>query len=308
MSGKNRQSTESKQGRKKIDHDNESEGSEAAYQHPPAQPIKLPSISLNKMKSELVENREVVPKMVISKNDIISDISRETKEKELLSRKLNGPLDPIKSPPNPKIITDDLIARDMHPERFARKSLEPVDRPVYSISVDINVTDKKSSSPKRMVPTPLTPPPVAIAPSQNGTIKVIYEMYHEEFEITEGTLLTSIIDEVYCLSDIMPSCRISLSEFSPQEMRDLTEDQRFVPVDGTGMFSGLKVGGVYYCYVKQDIEQLEREKAMRTALQGRQLLDNDHSGDSLAGGLVIDDGRGFDSCTCIYGTPCVVRL
>jgi hypothetical protein len=44
-----------------------------------------------------------------------------------------------------------------------------------------------------------------------------YEIYDEEFPIKDGHMTAADIDEMYCLSDQMPKCRIMLSEISPRD-------------------------------------------------------------------------------------------
>jgi hypothetical protein len=275
--------------------------------------VKLPSISPIKPKTGLPETHEAVPKKSPTKNDLCLVNLHDTKEKETLIRKPIAPLEPIKAPPKPIIASDEssLVSSALHPERLKRKSLEPVDRPVQPISIDIKVTDKK------LTHVPYSPLPVAIEPLQNGSVKVLYEMYSEEFEIIEGTLAASCIDDLYCLSDAMPSCHLRLSKYSPQQMRELQGDgelsnvshqdaeELFLPETLEGVFSNLKVGCEYYCYVQQNSEQLEREKAMHKA-QGRGSGERGSKAEGSGEGLDNEDGRGFDSCTCIYGTPCVV--
>ena len=54
----------------------------------------------------------------------------------------------------------------------------------------------------------------------NGNVKLIYERYDEEFPIVDGTCTAAEIDDVYCLSFVMPNCLIHLSTYSPQEKRE----------------------------------------------------------------------------------------
>lgn len=49
----------------------------------------------------------------------------------------------------------------------------------------------------------------------NGNVILIYEQYNESFPIVDGKTTAENIDEVYCLSFVMPNCLIHLSRASP---------------------------------------------------------------------------------------------
>ena len=51
----------------------------------------------------------------------------------------------------------------------------------------------------------------------NGKIVVKYEMYDEEFDIVDGSTTAAAIDDLYCLSDVMPKCKIHISTISKQD-------------------------------------------------------------------------------------------
>mmetsp|Transcript_24997 Transcript_24997/g.36906 ORF Transcript_24997/g.36906 Transcript_24997/m.36906 type:complete len:356 (+) Transcript_24997:156-1223(+) len=141
--------------------------------------------------------------------------------------------------------------------------------------------------------------PCVDQPCRDGKVKIVYEMYREEFDISNGVLLEFCIDDTYCLSDVMPNCTLELSILSPQEIRDKivagASAADFYVQKEEGKFTGLEAGVSYYCYVKQDEQEILKEQ------RGRQ---NKYEYTEKNDNLERDDGRGFDTCTCIYGTPC----
>ena len=137
----------------------------------------------------------------------------------------------------------------------------------------------------------------------NGMIKVIYERYDEEFPIVNGSTTQENIDEVYCLTFVMPGCHIHLSKYPPEEQRIKVingDNDLYVSENPSGTYQDLRVGTTYYAYVEQEAERLRRDqeamaKARSTKAVGQPILEK-------------DDGRGMESCSCIYGNPCVVRI
>merc|ERR1712150_304537 len=55
------------------------------------------------------------------------------------------------------------------------------------------------------------PDAATVATGASGDVVLRYNMYAERFSVVEGRLHAASIDEVYCLSDVMPGCRIHLS-------------------------------------------------------------------------------------------------
>ena len=51
----------------------------------------------------------------------------------------------------------------------------------------------------------------------NGKVVMHYEMYDEEFDIVDGSTTAAAIDDLYCLSDVMPKCKIHISTISKQD-------------------------------------------------------------------------------------------
>jgi hypothetical protein len=153
------------------------------------------------------------------------------------------------------------------------------------------------------VPVP-EPVAVVVLPPQNGKVILIYEQYNEQFEITNGSTTAENIDEVYCLSFVMPGCLIHLSNLNPQEKRQAVIDGNldlFLEENPRGTYHGLEVDKTYYVYVEQEAEQLARDQAKM-----KQIADSMEGakkrGDAA---LTKDDGRVLESCSCIYGNPCV---
>jgi len=139
---------------------------------------------------------------------------------------------------------------------------------------------------------------------ENGDVTLIYEQYNEKFPIVSGMTTAENIDEVYCLSFVMPNCKIHLSVFSPQDKRKLEESGNidiFVKEDPSGTYKGLAADCTYYVYVEQEAEQLARDQErMRRIAEG---MDGAKKVDD--GLIKPDDGRGVESCSCLYGNPCV---
>ena len=139
---------------------------------------------------------------------------------------------------------------------------------------------------------------------ENGDVTLIYEQYNEKFPIVDGSTTAENIDEVYCLSFVMPNCKIHLSVFSPTDKRKLDETGNidiFVKEDPSGIYKGLASECTYYVYVEQEAEQLardqERMRRIAEGMEGAKKADNDL--------MKPDDGRGMESCSCLYGNPCV---
>lgn len=136
---------------------------------------------------------------------------------------------------------------------------------------------------------------------RDGEVKLIYEQYSEMFPIVNGSTTQENIDEVYCLSFVMPNCLVHLSTHDPATKRQLEIEERFeelfLPEIPRGTYQNLVADQTYYVYVEQESAQLERDQAMT-----RLRLQNDPT--ALAA-MKKDDGRVLESCSCIYGNPCV---
>jgi hypothetical protein len=141
----------------------------------------------------------------------------------------------------------------------------------------------------------------------NGTVKLLYEQYDEEFAIVDGSTTQDNIDDVYCLSFVMPECSVHLSELSPQEIREkdaecLRMEDFFVKEEPKGTYLHMKKDTNYYIYVVQQEEQLKRDQERMRLIASQMENENSNSGGD---NIVRDDGRGFEQCSCIYGNPCL---
>ena len=144
----------------------------------------------------------------------------------------------------------------------------------------------------------------------NGTVTLIYERYDEKFPIVNGTTTQANIDEEYCLSFVMPNCLLHLSVHEPTVKRirkaDGFNDDLYVPEDPEGIYHGLVDDHTYYVYAEQEAEQLARDQAqMRLVAEN---MEGAVQREDFEDDLRIkkpDDGRGMESCTCIYGNPCI---
>eukprot|EP00944_MAST-04C_sp_MAST-4C-sp1_P012771 g12771.t1 len=64
----------------------------------------------------------------------------------------------------------------------------------------------------------------------SGKVQIVYQQYRELFEIENGKLLVAKIDEDYCLSDVMPGCKLALlNNMSLETMHKLEMDNLPVP-------------------------------------------------------------------------------
>lgn len=135
-----------------------------------------------------------------------------------------------------------------------------------------------------------------LAALANGEVIIKYSMYAEKFKITDHKLKAKDIDELYCLSDVMPGCFIHLAEkeFGHSEYAAGLDVQPYVKEDPPGTFVGLMADETYWCYVQQDPEQ---EKKDQDALKKR------WAGVKVGGGLG-DRGSEAETCSCGWGAPC----
>ena len=156
---------------------------------------------------------------------------------------------------------------------------------------------------------------VAKIARENGKVKLLYEMYDEEFTIVDGSITSTIIDEEYCLSYVMPGCSIHLSNFSNRERTEQEELGNFSACtlleETLGKFqeeivgikyNGLEVGKSYYVFIEQEAQQLKRDQELmkQTALTMEGATDP-----NAPPPLLKNDGRVMEGCSCIYGNPCM---
>ncbi|RHY83256.1 hypothetical protein DYB35_000908 [Aphanomyces astaci] len=133
----------------------------------------------------------------------------------------------------------------------------------------------------------------ALARRQHGRVVLKYEMYSEQFDIAQGSTTAAVVDDAYCLSFVMPQCRIHLSEWDPPtKVEKEGHVDVFVREDPVGTYHGLEADRTYYVYIEQEADQLARDQAaMRTTaatMEGAASMTKADKKD--------DDGRGFESC------------
>ncbi len=66
-----------------------------------------------------------------------------------------------------------------------------------------------------------------------------------------------------------------------------------------GTYLGLKKDNTYYVYIE---EENDPNQAIRDAERMRKI---EERGNSNSNDIVRDDGRVLESCSCIYGNPCI---
>jgi len=107
----------------------------------------------------------------------------------------------------------------------------------------------------------------ALRIASNGSVTLLYEMYKEPFEIIDGSIATAVVDETYCLSDVMPGCVIHLSKYDSRTRRAM-EDDPTVSLSGLflqedqGRFLGMRKDESYHVVIEQQAEQLKRDQEM----------------------------------------------
>jgi len=141
----------------------------------------------------------------------------------------------------------------------------------------------------------------------NGNVTLLYELYSESFSIVDGSLTAAVVDDTYCLSDVMPGCVVHLSEFDAKTRRAMEDDKSnvvalFVSENPKGIFHGLEKDRKYFVCVEQEAEQLKRDQLMMRKIAAQMEGGKDPNAPSP---LTKDDGRVLESCSCVYGNPCV---
>eukprot|EP00933_Yihiella_yeosuensis_P054148 TRINITY_DN52521_c0_g1_i1.p1 TRINITY_DN52521_c0_g1~~TRINITY_DN52521_c0_g1_i1.p1 ORF type:complete len:176 (-),score=34.85 TRINITY_DN52521_c0_g1_i1:343-870(-) len=115
----------------------------------------------------------------------------------------------------------------------------------------------------------------------SGDVILRYNMYNEAFPVTEGRLSATAIDEVYCLSDVMPGCKIHLSRKSPEEKYGIESSGETVPFvfeDPPGAFHGIEVGSEYFVYVDEDETEFLKSQELARRLFGESDGSQKHKG------------------------------
>lgn len=130
------------------------------------------------------------------------------------------------------------------------------------------------------------------AEKANGDVFLRYSHYNMQFPIKDGMMTAAEIDEVYCLSDVMPKCKIHLSTKSNEEKYSLESQDEVCPYifeEPVGTFKGLEAGETYYVYVTEDEEEF--------------LKSQEHAKRAFAG--VKSEALRSEGCSCLEGNPCV---
>jgi hypothetical protein len=124
-----------------------------------------------------------------------------------------------------------------------------------------------------------------------------YQMYNEEFPVSANTLTAARIDEDYGLTDVMPGCRIRLSQIDSKS-RTLYGNAHqgaeapWVKEDPEGTFRDLMAGEKYYCIVIENPGQYARDME-----ETRKRLERD--------GVPVEQGARAEGCSCLFGNPCL---
>jgi len=136
----------------------------------------------------------------------------------------------------------------------------------------------------------------------NGSVVVKYERYAEEFPIVDGSTTAAAIDDEYCLSYVMPKCKIFLSPCSPVERTEYLEkgvDAFFyVDEDPKQTYRNLEAGTTYYAYIKENDDEFKRYQRKTRKVFAAEVKAEKVESEYAKEGLP-------ETCSCIYGNPCV---
>ena len=161
-----------------------------------------------------------------------------------------------------------------------------------------------------------------LARRQNGKVTIKYETYDNEFEIVGGALTAAAIDAEYCLSYVMPKCRIHLSKLDGATLtaRSIEDDnvkerwKYYLKEEAIAMpapnedgetpaiaanvrFHGLLDGDTYHVYITEDSEEEAKMMARAKVIWARADKGVEMSGNAA-------EAR-QEGCSCIEGNPCV---
>jgi len=173
------------------------------------------------------------------------------------------------------------------------------------------------------VEVPVVEEPIVIVEEpSSGNVTLHYNMYDESFAMEKGVLSPAVIDEEYCLSDVMPGCKIKLSNFKTDTRGTTLKHPKllfadksqfgnpYVMQDENENFIGLKEGREYWVYVIEDPVQEEKDRAemakvikklKEEAGEGREDENNEW------GNMCREFGMS-ESCSCLEGAPCTTEL
>ena len=136
----------------------------------------------------------------------------------------------------------------------------------------------------------------------NGKIVVKYEMYDEEFDIVDGSTTAAAIDDLYCLSDVMPKCKIFLSPCSPQEKMEYLDKEIdaffYIEENPKQTYQNLEKGSVYYAYIQENEDEFKRYQKRTKKIFKAEEKEEQQQSEYAKEGIP-------ETCSCIYGNPCV---
>ena len=137
-------------------------------------------------------------------------------------------------------------------------------------------------------------------PDVVGQVTLKYEMYTESFTITNGCLKCDEVDDILCLSFVMPKCIISLSKLSPAELKASNDLSAMIKIHvsmPSNIFEGLEVNQIYFVYVTEDeterLKQAEERKLTR--------VDMAAVGNLPRYQLTEPPKKNVEGCTCLFG-------
>jgi hypothetical protein len=131
-----------------------------------------------------------------------------------------------------------------------------------------------------------------------GEVTINYQMYNELFPVSGNDLTASRIDEDYGLSDVMPGCRIMLSQIDSKARTLYCNAHKgveapWVREDPVGTFRELLAGETYFCIVIENPAQYARDmEALAARLK-------------TEGVVVFPKEQRMEGCSCLYGNPCL---
>jgi len=118
-------------------------------------------------------------------------------------------------------------------------------------------------------------------------VVIKYVNYAEQFALTDGKLTQADIDDLYCISAVMPNSCMHLGE------REFVgaEEHEYLPQEPKGTWCCLTSGNTYWLYVQEDAKQYEED--MKKAKQ------------TWAGVAADKQASTKEGCSCLYGSPCI---
>ena len=130
---------------------------------------------------------------------------------------------------------------------------------------------------------------------QNGDVVIRYQMYDEKFPVVDGCLSVAKLDEDYCLSDVMPGCKLELVTCPLAKKYELEAANEEVPYvkqsDDGSKFVGMNTLEEYWVVVYENEEQRKKDMAkVRARIE--------------ADGIAKKEGPRAVGCSCIEGNPC----